>query len=32
MGTYDELVLGNKADVAKYKEKIKDYISKDFME
>lgn len=32
VGTYDELIFGNKADVAKYKEKIMDYISKDFME
>lgn len=30
-GTYDELIFGNKADVAKYKDKIADYISKDFM-
>lgn len=31
-GTYDELVFGNKADVAKYKDKIVDYISKEFIE
>lgn len=31
-GTYDELIFGDKADVAKYKEKIADYISKDFIE
>lgn len=31
-GIYDELVFGNKADVAKYKDKIADYISKDFIE
>lgn len=32
VGIYDELVFGNKADVAKYKDKIADYISKDFIE
>lgn len=32
VGTYDELVYGNKADVAKYIVKIKDCISKDFIE
>ena len=32
VGIYNELVYGNKADVAKYKEKIADYISKDFIE
>lgn len=32
VGTYDELVFGNKADIAKYKVQIKDYISKDFIE
>lgn len=32
VGTYDELVFGNKADAAKYKVKIKDYIANDFIE
>lgn len=32
VGIYDELVFGNKADVAKYKDKIADYISKDLIE
>lgn len=31
-GIYDELVFGNRADIPKYKVKIKDYISKDFIE
>lgn len=31
-GTYDELIFGDKADVVKYKEKIMEFISKDFIE